>query len=127
MKRYKRKFNEVDDQLLDQIITTIDLTPLENEVKKRIGTSVQFIISKQKGRTQDYLIVESKDLTKYTGIFKNIYKYCILKTFNSAINDKEPTWWMTLDFKFEYKSGGSNGTELLTSWYNYETKEWTFR
>ena len=127
MKRYKRKFEEADDSILDQIIATIDLSPLENEVKKRIGIGVAFSIEKQRGSRTNYLVVTSKDLTRYTGIFKNIYKYCVLKTFNSAISDKEPVWWQTLDFKFEYKSGGSNGTEFLTSWYNYETEEWTFR
>jgi len=125
MKRYVSKFKE-DNQLLDQIISTIDLTPLENEVKKRLGVSIPLSISKISSR-KEYLSVQSKDLTKLTGILKNIYSSFILKTFNSAINDKEPTWWMTLDFRFEYKSGGSNGTELLTSLYNYETKEWSFR
>ena len=126
MERYKRKFEEDNDETVEQIASTIDLTPLENEVKKRIGVAVQLSIEVKKSR-KAYLSVKSNDLTKYTGIFKNVYDKCILETFNSSINTEEPTWWMTFNFSFEYKSGGSNGTQLLTSWYNYETKKWDFK
>lgn len=36
-------------------------------------------------------------------------------------------WWMTLDFAFSYRNGGSNGVPLLSAWYNLNTKKWKFR
>lgn len=74
-------------------------------------------------------MVISQELANQTGIFEEVMKSCKIKTFGSSINSQGSSfvWWQTVNYSFSYKSGGSNGCDLLTAWYNFTTKKWTFR
>lgn len=130
MEKYKKKYvkeSEVND-LSMLPIDEIDLAPLEKEVSRRIGVSVKFKLRTEK-RRKEYLVVTSQELAHKTGIFEEVMKSCVMETFNSAVSTEESdyVWWQTINYSFSYKSGGSNGTDLLTAWYNFTTKKWTFR
>ena len=130
MERYKKKFKEDDKlDLLKQIESTIDLSPLEAEVKRLIGKDVKFNILIKYGRLL-HLHIESQDLTAFTGIFKRVYATCKVETVNSSVEKEsngDVVWWMTLDISYSYHNGGSNGIGILSAWYNLNTKKWKFR
>lgn len=130
MERYVKKFKEDDElDLLKQIESTVDLSPLEAEVKRLLGKDIKFKISIDYGRPL-HLHVESQDLTAFTGILKKFYATSKVETFNSSVKKEsngDIVWWMTLDFAFSYRNGGSNGVLLLSAWYNLNTKKWKFR
>lgn len=130
MKRYVKKFKEDDElDLIKQVESTVDLSPLEAEVKRLLGKDIKFKISMSSGRYL-HLRVESQDLTAFTGILKKFYATSKIETFNSSVKKEsngDVVWMMTLDFAFSYRNGGSNGVSLLSAWYNLNTKKWKFR
>ena len=124
MERYKKVFKEKDDpEIMDQIINSINLKPVENEIKTHLGSHIPLKIQIEK---HGFLSMYSDDIVKLTGIFQHTLKTCVLKTFNSSIDSKTTTWWSTLSFQYEDKTQGSNGMKVLTCFYNYETKKWKF-
>lgn len=132
MKRYKKEFKENELHDLSELsIDEIDLTPLEKEVSKRVGVSINFDLRVNKAR-RDYLAVYSQELVDKTGIFKYVLESCKIKTFSSSVGSEgnEYVWWQTINYRFEYNRHGGmggNGCDLLTAWYNFTTKKWTFR
>ncbi len=126
MKMYKSVFKE---DVLDEIdISSIDLTPLEQVVSKKLGTNIKFELIIEKGYARKYLRVKSQELLKYAGIFKNLLSTCYADTFDSDIGgDKKNVWWQTIGLSYKLTDGGRNGIKILTALYNFSTKKWDFK
>lgn len=129
IKRIKEKEN------LQKVMKEMNLQPLTHHLtnKLQIGPkSFVLYLYISEGRSSFRLLIESGDLTKYTGIMKFLYKSFKIITFGGGdiTTDKDgrnPIIWFSLRFSFQYKNMGNNCTEILEAWYNVNNKEWSFR
>jgi len=110
--------------LNQKTIDSVDITDLETKVMGIVGTEVKF---KKSLSNKGNLELESQDLVNKAGVMSPVFKTLKIETFNTEYSAKEDVIWITLDFRFELKNGGSNGVHLLTAWYNFDTNDWTFR
>lgn len=110
-----------DKVVLDKCLE--NLGPFEKEISKTIGAPVTF---KEKGvKNGAYLSLESNDLEKKSGVFEAVFQRVYVYCSNSGA--KDGVVWLTADFRWEHKSGGSNGTTILTAWYDSKDNSWKFR
>jgi len=104
-----------------------DLGPLEQELTKHLGIRPKLtgeIVTGHRGKQR--LSIDSDEMASHAGVLKKSFKTLKVRTFNSDYNDKEKTFWMTINWGFQLASGGSNGFSILTAWYDTKTKKWTF-
>lgn len=71
---------------------------------------------------REYPIYESNDIKAQAGVFGNVIKSARIETFNSSLSlddqTGEPSYWGTMSLRYESKSGGSNGMELMDIRYS---------
>ena len=71
---------------------------------------------------REYPVYESNDISDKAGVFGNVIKSAKIETFNSSLslNEEtgEPSYWGTMSLRYESKSGGSNGMELMDIRYD---------
>lgn len=114
----------------DELIETINLEPLYNEIRKVVrDTSIKFNSEIIEGRCGKYIKIESEDLIDRIGMMGVALKSVKLETFNSSIEFNQETekayWWGSIDFRYEIADGGSNGLHVL--YFNLKNGEYTFR
>jgi hypothetical protein len=114
-------------KLTQEMVDSINVKPLKEEIEKVINTKITFKKSFEKGK----FYVTSQNIANKAGVLSNIFEYLVVQTFSSEYyfyeDFNEKKIWMSISFNWQYKSGGSNGTHLLNVWYSFNTKEWTFR
>ena len=99
-------------------------TPLEEEVSKRIKTDVTFpSIEFQKTCVR----LTSLNIVEKAGIMASVFSELHVITFGSDYNSENGTLWLSINFSWEMKNGGSNGTAILSAWYDFNDNEWSFR
>lgn len=74
----------------------------------------------------------SQDLVEKVSFLKLMFREIVISEFNSnvifkAYGDEEPAfhYWGTASFSYTHPSGGSNGCNFLSFWYD-DRKGWTF-
>ena len=115
------------------------LPALEEAIIKRLGNDPQLrnfdleLTVKENVKRSGELTfdISSKNLVELTGpIGKLLYKEFIFQTWGGTeVNSPSgKRIWFSPKFQFEYKNGGSNGTDAfwLAFWYNIDTDEWIF-
>lgn len=115
----------------------IDLSKLETEVSKIIGTEVKFVKSLESIPYQGdkkFLFLESQELVQATGVFSSVMKTVKLRTFSSSVIESDEDFlvnkirdevlYMLIGFSYKMKSRGSNGNNLLSCWYNIDKDKW---
>lgn len=112
------------ERIRKEFAETIDFEPLYEEIRKVVkDSSIKFeseiVTMKCLGnRCESRIEIVSEELVDKVGIMGACFKSVKLNTFSSRIViDKEtlePYWWGTIDFRYEEKSGGSNGIDVLS-------------
>ena len=73
---------------------------------------------------------KSANIAKHTGVFTSIMDEVYVTLGSTCITKSKDEGhcylWAVVDFTYSLKSGGSNGNELVTVWYN-EKEGWTFK
>lgn len=112
-------------------INSINFVSLYKEIRKRVNDeNISFELKTTINNERNELriaIVSKEDLKDRCGIMSNLYESVKLETFNSAVcTDKEGKiyYWCTIEFRFSYKDGGSNGADILKA--VYKNDEWSF-
>jgi len=121
MKKYKSVFKEGVFDNID--VSSIDLTPLEKKLSKMLKTNITLTREYSK---QNALRVRSQNLTDYTGLFENILTSCFVTTSSVNINERKNELILILELYYTYIRSKSHSIEILKSYYNLETKKWTF-
>ncbi len=114
-------------------IECIDWEPLNKFVSGIIGTDVKFAASNVRaargysGSAQYYVdVADPRNFANECGIMSPVYSEVLVDCFNSAICKNKETgesyFWCTPAFRYHYKSGGSNGTNIATA--IYKNGEW---
>lgn len=107
-------------------IVKANIQGLELAVSSRLGIEVKLNVSEDR---KGNITIESENLAKHTGICQVLYSEFVFSTWGgSLITGLTPKIWFNPKFVFEYKEGGSNGTDALWTglYFNLETKEWEF-
>ena len=129
--------NESPKTLKDQIEEALPI--LEEAIIKKLGND-PFLRNFDLGLTvkenidrsgNSTFAISSNDLIELTGpIGKAMYKEFIFETWGGKeVNSPSgKRIWFSPKFQFEYKNGGSNGTDAfwIAFWYNIDTDEWIF-
>jgi hypothetical protein len=108
----------------------IDFSQIESKLSELVGTPIKLTKGLQSGRTTARIVARSQDLIDKAGIFKAAFKDVVVSTFNSDVamgEEEKKYWWATWYLDYNHKGGGSNGAQILTSWYYFDTKKWEFR
>lgn len=75
--------------------------------------------------TSLYTQYRSNDIKADTGIFSSVLKSARLENFNSELyidrQTGEPTYWGSLDLRYQHNGGGTNGMQLMQYKYNSKT------
>ena len=116
-----------------QFFDSIDFEPFFAKIREKVGdNSIKFNKPELQKFSYDSFPVkfESEDLTDKCGVTSCLYNKIIIGNFGGGISSGKDSIdsteetkddlfiWMPAHFKFEYKSGGSNGTELITGVYS---------
>lgn len=114
------KVNEID---LSELLKEINRQSIP--IKKLVINDVRDIRGSVTIDCDGDPIFKGKDL----GIFVGTIKQAQVTNFNSAVSSKngELIWWSTWVLEYIHYSGGSNSSQFLISWYNFETKKWVFK
>ena len=110
----------------------IDFGPLNKKLSDLLGIPINIQAdSFDKGK---YLFAshnKEENLVKHSGIFKSVFNGAILCSYGNSLTknaeDGTVRWWASWHLSYSHIEGGSNGAELMTSWYNFDTKKWVFR
>lgn len=116
--------NSVD---IEDIINNIDLTDLNKEIEKRTGLRSVNMQVVNINRNKYVNLQSDKNYVKDTGCLASTFDSVYVQTFNTEIALDKDMWYMTIHFRYQLKSGVSNGLDLLTAWYEISTQKWTFR
>ena len=113
-------------------INTIKFEGLYEEVRKRVNDEkINFELKTTINNERNELrigIVSKENLKDRCGIMSNLYESVKIETFNSALSatkDGEIYYWCSMEFRYQFKDGGSNGTTILYA--NYKNGEWSFK
>ena len=123
-----KNMQEVKVNALTEFNKTIPYDEMFDVAKKISGSkNVQFEEPKlvnRDGRTL-YTKYQSNDIKADTGVFSSVLKSARLENFNSELyidqQTGEPTYWGSLDLRYQHNGGGSNGMELMRYKYNSKT------
>ena len=128
VEKYERLVSELKSVGAEDLPLEVpDLGPLEQELTKYIGVRPKLIGEIAAGRHgKQRLVIDSDEMSGHAGVLKNTFKTLKVSTFDSEYDDKEKTFWMTINWSFQLKGGGSNGFNILTAWYDTETKKWSY-
>lgn len=130
MRNLRNILKEAEGMIEDPTLEPVDFSGLEKELDKTLGvTGIKLTGGIEKGRRGENRIeFESQDLKDKAGILSSIYKSLTIQQFNSSLlKDPPNAYWLTVHFAYDYVSGGSNGTNILTAYYYADTKTWEFR
>lgn len=104
----------------------IDIKPLEDKISSMVGVSIKLDHEVAKTRSgEEYIKIKSPNLVDKTGVFRPALKEVYIEEFGGGLKDN--VFWISIHFVYKIKSGGSNGMDLLTAWYDINTKKWQFR
>ena len=102
------------------IIRELDFQPLFQWINENLGTNADFTIRLEGKRPQ---IVNIDNLWNDSGIFQSVIKEVEVGFFN--YNYEDGKLWATIGLSYGSWSGGSNGMQIGTCWFNPETG-WKF-
>lgn len=105
---------------------------LYEEVRKRVNDKnisfeTKIIVNNERNELRIGL-VSKENLKDRCGIMSNLYESVKIETFNSALStteDGEIYYWCSMEFRYQFKDGGSNGATILYA--NYKNGEWSFK
>jgi len=110
----------------DEKFGEVDWSGLESKIASIIGTSV----SLTKTKTAKGVRLQSQNLASKAGVMAPIFAELYVTNFGSSYEysdtKKDNYLWIPIHLSWKYKAGGSNGAEIMTVWYYFEAKQWTF-
>ncbi len=93
-----------------------------------LKTPIKISLSLVRVGSDDYIYGESQELVNKTGIFRVSLKSCKVNSFNSLISTRNKGWGVSWHTEYQHVNGGSfDGPWILDSWYEFDTKDWTFK
>ena len=123
-----KKINEeaAKQEITQELVDSIDIKPLEDTLSKMLGTNVMPL--DKSAKDNKYFIVDGKDLSAEAGVMSYAFPSIKIRGTGSIGDDNGIAYlWLPIKVNWTVVSGGTNGTSILTSWYNMDTKEWTFK
>lgn len=105
-------FDNGNSTLVEDIKSSIGI--LEQYISNIINEPIHFDVEES---IYGITLVSKEDFADSCGVMSDVYKSVKLETFNKEVKDN--CYYTSLDWTFEYKIGGSTGTEFLRVWYNH--------
>ncbi len=103
-------------------VQEIDFQPLFQWINESLKINAIFSINLEGKRPT---IVNGDNLWNDSGIFKSVIKDVTVDFFNFDFKEESGELWATVYLNYESWSGGSNGMQIGTVWFNTEIG-WTF-
>lgn len=105
-----------------ELLKTMEISNLPFLLTNLLGYDIKiedFKISKQ-----GYVDITSNELKEHTGIMSEYYETFRVESFSNGFTEDSNIYWVSMSFRFRYKSGGSNGHTFKNVFYNFKTKTW---
>lgn len=114
---------------LSTLMAEIDFTPLEAKISELLGVSIAFTTKEVVGGSRGSIKInlETDNIVDQAGLFTAVFSDVRVSNFGGEITGDGKSLWLPMDVAWKQKSMGSNGTNLVTAWYMFETGEWNFR
>lgn len=116
--------------LNESVDLNIPLEPLEHEIERITGIVNFKFDLKETIRDKYFNLQCTTNYADKTGVFKSILEEMQIGTFNAAYSESDPenpNYWMTINFFYVNKEGGSNSMQFLTAWYYPKEDKWVFK
>jgi hypothetical protein len=129
---YKRpQLREVEGELsIEELMSKFNVEPLAKKIEELLGVDVDLKWEiEEHPRAGLRLKLSSRELIDDAGVFRAALKSVHLGEFNSKISTKDgqTTSWSTIYLQYEHLEGGSNGAEVLSASFNFNSGVWKFR
>ena len=110
-----------------ELYKSINWRELEKVLTERLQTPITI---KADLRQNDYVKWENQEnLVEHVGIMQNVLEEVKIGSFGSSTLDdlaENNQYWCNINFSYS-SFNGSNGLQIGTGWFNFETMTWTFR
>lgn len=109
---------------LEQIIKNLD--KLSRIISKHLEIYVEFSGEIKECKGNYSLKIESQDITEQMGAFGKTLEKCTIINFSSGFSNygENETYWMTIDFRYTFKTRGSNGNTIMNVTYVFNENKW---
>jgi hypothetical protein len=110
---------------MDNIVKlkSIQISNLPELISNVVGVPV--VINEIQVRKSGHISFDSESLIEHTGLMKNFYEEFTISSFSNGFTTGDSMYyWVMVCFRFMYKSGGSNGTNILMVLYDFEKNIW---
>jgi hypothetical protein len=103
----------------------VDFIKLASLLSKRLGYKIELQLEfYDKGRKAR---INSNELKSHTGILSSSLESFRIVDFGNAITTDNSQFCIHIHFTMKYNSGGSNGHEIDTYWWDFEKGIWISR
>lgn len=124
-------YNANKEKEIREFYNSIDWTEFENTIKQRLNLenltfNYQLVNEGQNFDVFTIYIESNENLTSSDYLLSQIFKDCYIKSFTSLITTNKLTnelyWSASIDFRWTYHSGSTNGTALCNVEYTKKNK-----
>jgi len=109
-------------------LNKIPLAGLCALITEKIGMPVELeVIIAQNSAGEPVLSIASQELKEHTGVMQCIYNSLKVQNFGGGLSRDNKFYWMVIDFRYDYKIGGSNGVTIFDALYDFTSQTWRIR
>jgi len=116
--------NDVD---LAQIVSTVDLSPLEKAIERVTGLRGITLEITDIRKNKYISISDPTNYAKQAGCLATSFESLHLVSFGSQADEEE--WWLSIHWSYQFSAQGgrgSNGHEILNATYSFKAGDWKF-
>lgn len=117
------------EELSGGMIDGFDPSELIKKINELLGVDAGVKASVVAGRRSGYTVkVSSDNFVEACGPMKNCFSKVSVSEFGGSIKPQDGSFvaWVPVSIAWESLRGGTNGSDFLTAWYNFDTNAWTF-
>jgi len=97
---------------------------IEDEIKMITGVKVSLVYDIAKTRNGEaFITLSSQNLKNEAGVMSIVYSELFISEFGGGITKDGNMYWLPLNFRWVYKDGGKNGTNLFNCFWDFEKRK----
>lgn len=106
----------------------IDFEPLAAKLREVTGVKTLVIESVEvvRGPRNDRIEIKTNDLIDYVFCKSLFAEIRVTKFSGGTFVPGKNDIWFDMSYSYKLKNGGTNGSGLMSAWYDFEKSEWTF-
>lgn len=111
---------------LEKIKAEVDWKSLEERITDEIGYPVVLEVKIREGRSP-FLQLESQELIEHAGVMAAPFRSVKIEDSGITFSNDKKLMMLIIGYRWETRSGGTNGCMLFRAHYLFEEKEWRIK